>query len=105
MLALLESWVDIKRKHTQPCRDIGWTFTPFLQWIKEGEKPLNSMVTESPILPASYQPCSIGTAEAAAGTRTPAITCAGHMCITAAHSCLFSPPDELVCCRVRKCLP
>lgn len=79
MLALLESWVDIKRKHTQPCRDIGWTFTPFLQWIKEGEKPLNSMVTESPILPASYQPCSIGTAEAAAGTRTPAIMCAGHV--------------------------
>lgn len=63
------------------------------------------LVIEGPTWLASYQPCSTGTAEAAAGTRTPNIVCAGFVCVTAAHSCLLSPPDQLVCCRIRKCLP
>lgn len=50
------------------------------------------LVTEGPTWLASYQPCSTGTAEAAAGARTPAITCAGQVCITAAHSCLLPLP-------------
>lgn len=52
------------------------------------------LVAEGPTWLAFYQPSGAGTTAAAAGSRTPAIACAGHVCITAAHSCLFSPPDE-----------
>lgn len=82
--------MGIRKKHTQPAGTLDGDLLLSCSGLRKRKSLQIPLVTEGLTWLAFYQPCSIGAAEAAAGTRIPAIMYSGHVCIAAAHSCLFS---------------